>query len=189
MALRKKARASAETAAVSQASPSVGRLVEDAELRATLREAIESTERAYSRLTSRKRAQKTSVDKKLKAELHSAVKSLKSASGKLGDGAAVKGRRSKGGLGLGASALLLTGGTVVVVATCPWMRGKVLDALFGAEEEFEYSPPPMPEPSAPAGVDASTPAATDASAPAGVDASTPAATDASAPAATDSTSQ
>ncbi len=189
MALRKKARASADTAAASQASPIVGRLVEDAELRATLREAIESTERAYSRLTSRKRGQKTSVDKKLKAELHNAVKSLKSASGKLGDGAAVKGRRSKGPLGLGASALLLTGGTVVVVATCPWMRGKVLDALFGAEEEFEYSPPPMPETSAPAGVDASAPTGVDASAPVGVDASAPAATDASAPAATDSTSQ
>ncbi|MGO9902476.1 MAG: hypothetical protein ACLP0J_22950 [Solirubrobacteraceae bacterium] len=29
-----------------------------------------------------------------------------------------------------------------MVAVCPWTRGKVLDALSGAEEEFEYSPPP-----------------------------------------------
>jgi hypothetical protein len=30
------------------------------------------------------------------------------------------------------------------------LRSKVLDTLFGAEEEFEYSPPPPPTPSEPA---------------------------------------
>jgi hypothetical protein len=33
---------------------------------------------------------------------------------------------------------------VVAVAASDSLRSKVLDALFGAEEEFQYSPPPPP---------------------------------------------
>ncbi len=187
MGLFKKASANADTTGLSEAGPIVGRLVEHAELRSTLREAIESAERAYERLTSGKRGEKpASADRKLKAELRTALKSLNRVSSEVG---ATKSKRKRCAGGRLRKALLLVVGSTAVVASCPWMRGKVLDALFGAEEEFEYSPPPMPEATAPsspaAAADATAPAAPDASAPAAPDASAPAASDASAPAASD----
>lgn len=120
-------------------------MVEHAEVeaRATLREAIDSAERAYERLASGKHAGRPAArDKKLKAELRNAVKSLDRVSSELGSKVS-KGKRPR--IGRGRKVLLVVAGSVVVVGTCPWMRGKVLDALFGAEEEFEYSPPPMPD--------------------------------------------
>jgi hypothetical protein len=146
MARRKKAGAGADTSGISEANPTVGRLVEDAELRATLREAVQSAERAYTRLTSKRRGEpRIAVDKKLKAELQSAVKQLKRVSGKFGEPAAKAKRKRVRPV---RKVVLLLTGSAAVVVSCPWMRGKVLDALFGAEEEFEYSPPPVPEPSA-----------------------------------------
>ena len=38
--------------------------------------------------------------------------------------------------------MLAVGGTAVSFAASPWLRNKALDKLFGAEEEFQYSPPP-----------------------------------------------
>jgi hypothetical protein len=112
-----------------------------------VRDALQSAENAIARLKSTKDGG-AAADKRLQAELRSAVKLLKRVSGALGDD--VKAAKGKcGGLGPVRKTLLLVTGTAVVVGTCPWMRGKVLDALFGAEEEFEYSPPPMPDVSAP----------------------------------------
>ncbi|MGO9752475.1 MAG: hypothetical protein ACLP8S_01575 [Solirubrobacteraceae bacterium] len=183
MGLFKKASANPDTA-ISEASPIVGRLVEHAELRSTLREAIDSAERAYERLTSKRGEKPASGDRKLKSELRTALKSLSHVSGEVG---ATKSKRRRCIGGRIRKALLLIAGSTVVVISCPWMRGKVLDALFGAEEEFEYSPPPMPDTSAPdappAASDASAPAAAaDASAPPASEASGPEASDASAPA-------
>jgi hypothetical protein len=179
MGLFKKASTNADSTGISDESPIVGRLVEQSELRATLREAIDSAERAYERLTSSKRGEKpASADRKLKAELRTALKSLSRVSGEVG---ATKFKRKRSARGRFRRALLLATGGSVVVAVSPWMRGKVLDALFGAEEEFEYSPPPVPS----AGVAATAPAASDANAPAASDTSAPAASDTSAPAASD----
>jgi hypothetical protein len=172
--LFKKASTNADSTGISEESPIVGRLVEHAELRATLRQAIDSAERAYERLASSKRGEKpASADRKLKAELRTALKSLSRVSGEVG---ATKFKRKRSAGGRFRRALLLVTGSSVVVAASPWMRGKVLDALFGAEEEFEYSPPPVPS----AGVVATAPAASDASAPAESDTSAPAASDTSA---------
>jgi hypothetical protein len=194
MARCKKAGTGAGSSGISEASPTAGRPVEDAELRATLREAVQSAERAYARLTSKRhRKQAGGADKKLKAELRNAVKGLKRVSGKLGEAApAAKGKR----VGPVRKVVLLVTGSAVVVASCPWMRGKVLDALFGAEEEFEYSPPPVPEPSAaPASAPSASPApessappASESDAPPAPDADPAAAPDANAPDSSDGNS-
>jgi hypothetical protein len=51
---------------------------------------------------------------------------------------------SEGGGGLGKLVLLLLVGGVVALVLSKDLRGKLLDALFGAEEEFDYSSTTMP---------------------------------------------
>jgi hypothetical protein len=48
--------------------------------------------------------------------------------------------------------MLLAIGGVLAVALSESLRTKVLDLLFGAEEEFDYSSTTAPETPAPAGV-------------------------------------
>jgi hypothetical protein len=43
-------------------------------------------------------------------------------------------------------------GAALAVALTPQLRSKVLDLLFGAEEEFDYTSTTTPETPAPAGV-------------------------------------
>ena len=74
-------------------------------------------------------------DKKLQKDIKSAAESFKDASVALRE--APKRKRKGGGLGK----LLLLGvvGAAVALAVSEDLRKKVLDALFGAEEEFEYT--------------------------------------------------
>jgi hypothetical protein len=51
---------------------------------------------------------------------------------------------SSGGGGLGKLVVLLLVGGVVALVLSKDLRGKLLDALFGAEEEFDYSSTTMP---------------------------------------------
>ena len=48
--------------------------------------------------------------------------------------------------------LLLTVGAVAAIALSEGLRSKVLDLMFGAEEEFDYSMSAAPETPAPASV-------------------------------------
>ncbi len=50
------------------------------------------------------------------------------------------------------SLLLLAFASVLAIALSEGLRTKVLDLLFGAEEEFDYSSTTAPETPAPAGV-------------------------------------
>jgi hypothetical protein len=58
-------------------------------------------------------------------------------------------KKKKGGLGR-LVFLALVGGVIALVASEP-LRAKVLDVLFGAEEEFQYSPPVSTTPTSPIG--------------------------------------
>ena len=90
-------------------------------------------------------------DKKLQRELKEAADALRNASSSLREQPK---RRRKGGIG--RSLLLLAVAGVLAVALSEGLRSKVLDALFGAEEEFDYtsttspSPAPAPTPNTPA---------------------------------------
>jgi hypothetical protein len=134
-------------AAVTTVSPYVQRLIQDAELRDNLRTAFDSGKTAYGRLSNGKGPATALLDdKKLHKELSNAASALKDASDALRDGPKRKKRRGFGKLLL----LAIIGGGVALVAS-EGLRNKVLDKLFGAEEEFDYqsttapaAPPPAP---------------------------------------------
>jgi hypothetical protein len=137
--------------AVSAASPYVQRLIQDEELRGELKSAFDSARVAYGRINNGKAPAQLLDDKKLQKELSNAATSLRSASEALRDGP--KKRKRKGG-GLRRLVLLAIVGGIAAVALSEGVRNKVLDALFGAEEEFDYQSTTAPAPPPP------TPAAT-----------------------------
>ena len=121
-----------------RANPYVARLIEDAKLRANVQQAFESSKRAYVRLSNGKAPHRALLeDKKLQNELRTAVESLREASSALSE--APKRRVRKRRLGRKLFFLVVTGG--IALALSEKLRSKVLDTLFGAEEEFEYTPP------------------------------------------------
>jgi adenylosuccinate synthase len=109
----------------------VQRFIEDEELRENIRNAFTSAKKAYGRINGKGPA-KALDDKKVQRELKDAASSLKDAADSL-RGAKRK-RRRKG-------RLLLVGvvGAGLALALSEGLRKKALDALFGAEEEFEYT--------------------------------------------------
>ena len=110
----------------------VQRLVEDDELRDNLRTAYESARKAYTRMSNGKGPAKALMeDKKVQRELREAATSLRDAA----DALRTPKRKKRRGR------LLLLGlvGAGLAVALSEPLRKKVLDALFGAEEEFEYT--------------------------------------------------
>ena len=133
-AKRKAARGAAGAIAAGQAArenPYVRRLIEDAELRGELRDAFDSARRAYGRIDGKGPA-KALEDKKLQRDLKQAAESLRSAADSLREP-----KKRKGGLGR----FLLLGlvGAALALALSEGLRKKALDALFGAEEEYEYT--------------------------------------------------
>jgi hypothetical protein len=129
------AKAGAAAAAVKN-SPYVRRIAEDEELRANLLSTYESARKAFARLQNGKHPTKQIFDdKKLQKELKAAAESFKEASVALRE--APKKKKRGGGLGKLIVLGVVTAG--VALAVSEDLRKKVLDALFGAEEEFEYT--------------------------------------------------
>ena len=112
----------------------VRRLIEDQELRDSIREAYDAGRSAYGRLQKQKRpASALMDDKKVHRELRDAAESLREASDRL------RGRRERKGSGLGKLLLLGIVGAAAALILSEDLRKAVLDRLFGAEEEFEYT--------------------------------------------------
>jgi hypothetical protein len=137
MAAKKKA-AKAGKGAVSagkavQSNEYVQRLVEDEELRDNLRTAFDSAKKAYSRIDGKGPVKALTEDKKTQKELREAANSLRDAA------EALRGKKKKKRGGLGKFLLVAIVGAGLALALSEDLRKKVLDALFGAEEEFEYS--------------------------------------------------
>jgi hypothetical protein len=134
-------------------SPYVQRLIQDAELRNNLRGAYESARTAFGRLNNGKGPARTVIeDKKFAKQMEAAAAQLVEARERLRRGTPK--RRKRRGFGLGRLLLLALVGGGVAVAASEDIRKKVLDTLFGAEEEFDYTsttapsePAPMPMPS------------------------------------------
>jgi hypothetical protein len=143
-AKKKAAKAGAAAVAVKE-SPYVKRLAEDEELRQNLWTAYESARAAVGRLQNGKHPTRQIFDdKRLQKDIKAAAESFKEASVALRE-APKKRKRKRGGLGK----LLVFGvvGAGLALAVSEDLRKKVLDALFGAEEEFEYTSTTAPSPS------------------------------------------
>jgi hypothetical protein len=136
MAAKKKAAAAAGAAKAAKDSPYVKRLVEDDDLRDNIAQAYESARDAYGRLSNGKSPAKAIFDdKKLQKDLRQAADSLKEATVALREAPQ---KRSSGG-GFFRKVMLITVAGGLALALSEGLRKKVLDALFGAEEEFEYT--------------------------------------------------
>ena len=115
-------------------NPYVHRLIEDEELRDNLRTAFDSARKAYERMSNGRGPAKALLDdKKTQKELKEAANSLKDAADSLRGGKRGGKKKRRGGL------LLLLVGAGAALALSEGLRKKVLDTLFGAEEEFEYT--------------------------------------------------
>src|SRR5687768_13919934 len=128
----KKQAAKAGAAAIAvKRSPYVQAIAEDEELRENLWNTYESARAAIGRLQNGKnpRAQ-IFDDKRLQKDIKAAAGSFKDASVALHEAP----RRNKRG-GLGKLILLTIVGAGVALAVSEDLRKKLLDALFGAEEE------------------------------------------------------
>jgi hypothetical protein len=137
----------ADVATIAKANPYIQRLIEDAKLRENVRTAIDSTKSAYTRLTNGKAPHKALLeDKKLQRDLRSAAEAARDATMALSDAPKRKARK---GLTFGRKLMILAIGGGLALAGSEKLRSKVLDTLFGAEEEFQYTPPATPPPSQP----------------------------------------
>jgi hypothetical protein len=145
MAAKKRAAKAGAGALALKDSPYVQRLVQDAELRENIKEAYESLRKVYGRLSNGKAPAKTLLDdKKVQKELRSAAISLRDAGEALREGPKRRKKRH-----WGRRLLILGIGAGLALALSEGLRQKVLDLLFGAEEEFDYSSTTTPATPAP----------------------------------------
>jgi hypothetical protein len=119
--------------ATARSNQYVQRILEDEELRENLRDAFEAARHAYGRVTDNGKGPVKAVtsDKKVQRDLRNAAESLREASEQL------RGRKKKRRFGRILVFGIVAGG--VALALSENARKAVMDTLFGAEEEFEYT--------------------------------------------------
>jgi hypothetical protein len=148
MAAKDKLSKAEEAARAAQSNQYLQRLIEDQELRSNLLAAYGAARSAYGRLNNGKAPAKALMeDRKLQKELKQAAGALRDASGSLRE--APKSARKRG---LGRGLFVLIVGAALAVGLSEGLRTKLLDTLFGAEEEFDYSSSTTPATPAPAPV-------------------------------------
>jgi hypothetical protein len=115
-------------------NPYVQRLIEDDDLRDSLRDAFEAAKGAYGRATGNGKGPVKAVtsDKKVQKDLREAAESLREASERLR-------KPPKRKKGIGRFILVGLVAAAVALVLSEGARKAVLDTLFGAEEEFEYT--------------------------------------------------
>jgi hypothetical protein len=142
MAAKDKAAKAAAAAQSAKENPYFQRIISDDELRDNMVVAFEAAKNAYTRLNKGKAPAKNLIeDKKLHADLKRSADALRDASTALREAPKHPAPKSKGKRKGGIGKLLFVAiiGGVAAIALSEGLRNKVLDALFGAEEEFEYS--------------------------------------------------
>jgi hypothetical protein len=137
MAKKNKAAVAAGAVEAARSNPYVQRVIEDDDLQDNVRVAFDAARDAYDRLSSSKSAKKAiQNDKKLHKDLQIAAEALKEAGASLSN-PKKKSKKRKGGLGRKLLLLVVAGGLAIALSSD--LRSKVLDTLFGAEEEFDYT--------------------------------------------------
>lgn len=121
-----------DAARSASSNPYLRRLIEDEDLRDSIRSAFDAARDAYGRMHNGKHPADSLIDdKKLHKDLKLAAENLRDASDRL------HGRQRKRHFGR----MILIGVVAAALALVfsEELRKAVLDKLFGAEEEFEYS--------------------------------------------------
>ena len=140
MAAKDKAAKAAAAAQAAKENPYLQRVIQDDELRDNMVVAFEAARNAYTRLNKGKAPAKNLIeDKKLHADLKRSADALRDASSALREAPKHTTPKKKRKGGFGKILLLAIVGGVAAIAVSEGLRNKVLDALFGAEEEFDYS--------------------------------------------------
>ena len=129
----------ADIANMARSNPYIQRLIEDPKLRKNVSVAINSGRSAYTRLSNGKvPARALLEDKKLHADMGRALGAARDVTIIMTEAPRKRARR---GLTFGRTLLLAGIGGGVALAASEKLRSRVLDLLFGAEEEFQYTPP------------------------------------------------
>ncbi len=154
MAAKDKAAKAAAAAQAAKENPYLQRVIQDDELRDNMVVAFEAARNAYTRLNHGKSPTKNLIeDKKLHANLKKSADALRDASSALREAPKHSTPKKKRKGGLGPLLLVALFGGAVAITVSEGLRNKVLDALFGAEEEFDYTSnttPAAPAEAAPA---------------------------------------
>jgi hypothetical protein len=137
MAVKDRAAKAEEAAKAVRENPYVQKLIEDPAVRENLRNAFESAKKAYGRMNGKGPVKAVTEDKKTQRQLKDAATSLKEVADQL---RAQKKRSHKG-----RWFMIAIVGAVVALVASEGLRKKVLDALFGKEEEFEYTASTTPD--------------------------------------------
>jgi hypothetical protein len=136
----------AEVANIAKSNPYIQRLIEDASLRDNVRSALDSTKHLYERLSDGKTSARSLFeDKKVQAELRKTVEAVRDVTAALTEQPRARARK---GLTFGRKLMIAGIGGGLALVGSEKLRSRVLDVLFGAEEEFEYTPPATPPPPA-----------------------------------------
>ena len=126
-------------ARAAQQNQYVKRILEDEQLRENILAAYAAARSAYGRIGNGKPPTKALFeDRKLQRELLEAAVALRSA----GEALKQPPRRVRRRGGPGRVLLLALVGGALALVLSEGLRSKLLDMLFGAEEEFQYTPPP-----------------------------------------------
>ena len=134
MSAKDRASTAAEAISAARSNPYVQRLLEDAELRANARAAFQSARKAYGRLNNGKPPAQAIHDKRLQRDLREAAEALRNAGEALRSAPAQQKRHRRGRK---LVLVVLTFG--VALAVSEGLRTRVLDLLFGKEEQFDYT--------------------------------------------------
>jgi hypothetical protein len=146
MARSTKAQKARDAVGAAGDNPYLRRLMEDEELRDSVRNAFDAAKDAYERLSRNGSVIDTAIDdKKVHKDLKQTAENLRDASNRL------RGKEKK--RHWGRIIIIGLAGAALALVLSEGLRKAVLDKLFGAEEEFEYTSTTTPAP---------TPAATDA---------------------------
>ena len=141
----------ATQAALAQGDKYLRHLLADEDLRTSLLGAYVAARSAYGRLGNGKGPTHGLFDDpELQRELLNAATALRDASNTLKEPAPEPGRRRR--RRRRRSLTLLAVGAVLAIVISSDLRSKVLDMLFGAEEEFDYTSTTTPATPAPAAV-------------------------------------
>ena len=128
--------------AAGTARPYVQRLIEDEDLRDNLRASFDAARDAYDRASGAKNPSQVLEDKRLQKDLRNASENFRAAAD------ALREPDKKDKSTLGRLLMIAIVGAILALALSEDLRKTVLDQLFGAEEEFEYSSttsaPPSP---------------------------------------------